>query len=157
MRIVVTGSKGMLGKFVVDYSRQQGADVLGVDQAADRGALMTYLSADLTDLGQVYDAISGAEAIIHLAAIPTQRMFPGARTFMTNVGMSYNILEAAARLGIQRVVMASSIQVNHSVTPRRPIRYQYLPLDEIHPPNPQDEYGLSKLIGETSADAFATN
>lgn len=99
--------------------------------------------------------LEGAQAVIHLAAIPAQRVFPSARTFFTNVSMTWNVLEASARLGIKRVVLASSMQVNHTITPRTPIRYQYLPMDEGHPVSPQDDYSLSKYVGETCADAFA--
>jgi nucleoside-diphosphate-sugar epimerase len=69
--------------------------------------------------------------------------------------MSWNVLEASARLGVKRVVLASSIQVNHTITPRTPIRYQYLPVDEDHPVSPQDDYALSKFVAEKCADTFA--
>jgi nucleoside-diphosphate-sugar epimerase len=128
--------------------------VFGVDMVG-QGNLVDYLSADLTDLGQVYDALDGADAVIHLAAIASQRYFPAARTFMTNLGMTYNVFEACARLGIKRVVAASSIQVNHTATPRTPIRYQYFPFDEDHPVDPQEDYSLSKYAGEIVADSFA--
>ena len=71
--------------------------------------------------------------------------------------MTWNILEAAARLKIPRVVVASSLQVNHTVTPRTPIKYEYFPVDEDHPVSPQDDYGLSKYVGEICADTFATH
>ena len=153
-RLVVTGAKGLLGNHVVAYAKERGVDVLGVDRVG-RGNFVDYLSADLTDLGQVYDALHGADAVIHLAAIPAQRFFPAARTFMTNLGMTYNIFEACTKLGIQRVVAASSIQVNHTCTPRTPIHYQYFPCDEDHPVSPQEDYSLSKYAGEICADTFA--
>jgi nucleoside-diphosphate-sugar epimerase len=157
MRIVVTGARGHLGMPTVAYCRQMGADVLGVDVNGrpGPGEYTHFLNADLTDLGQVYDVLEGADAVIHLAAIAAQRVYPSAKTFFTNLGMTWNILEASARLGVKRVVLASSIQVNHTITPRTPIRYQYLPLDEDHPVSPQDDYGLSKFVGEICANTFA--
>lgn len=154
MRIVVTGARGRLGRATMEYAQQQGADVLGVD-TSQPGNATTYLHADLTDLGQTHDALAGADAVIHLAAIPHQRLYPSAKTFLANTSMTYHVFDAAARLGIARVVSASSIQVNRCARPRSPITYRYLPLDEDHPPDAQDEYGLSKLVGETSADMFA--
>jgi nucleoside-diphosphate-sugar epimerase len=157
MRIAVTGARGMIGTATVNYCREQGADVMGADTVGRplAGEFTRFLNADLTDLGQVYDVLHGADAVIHLAAIAAQRIFPSAQTFFTNVGMTWNVLEAAARLGIPRVVLASSIQVNYTITPRTPLRFQYLPLDEEHPVVPQEDYGLSKLVGEVCANTFA--
>jgi nucleoside-diphosphate-sugar epimerase len=157
MRIVVTGARGLLGGPTARYCHAMGADILATDVNGRPGAgeYTRFISAELTDLGQVYDVLSGADAVIHLAAIASQRVFPSAKTFFNNMGMTWNILEAASRLGIARVVLASSVQVNHTVTPRTPIRYQYLPVDEAHPVSPQDDYSLSKYVGEVCADAFA--
>jgi nucleoside-diphosphate-sugar epimerase len=156
MRIVVTGARGLLGGPTAIYCHEQGADVLATDVSGRPGPgdPTRFLSAEHTDLGQVYDVLAGADAVIHLAAIASQRVFPSARTFFNNVGMTWNILEASARLGIKRVVIASSLQVNHTVTPLTPIRYQYFPIDEEHPVSPQEDYSLSKYVGETLADAF---
>lgn len=157
MRIVVTGSRGLLGGPTANYCKQMGADVLGVDVSGRPGPNehTRFINADLTDLGQVYDILDGADAVIHLAAIAAQRVFPSAKTFFTNLGMTWNVLEASSRLGIKRVVLASSVQVNHTITPRTPIRYQYLPMDEDHPVSPQEDYSLSKFVGEKLADSFA--
>jgi nucleoside-diphosphate-sugar epimerase len=159
MRLVITGSLGDLGRFAAKYAVQQGADVLGVDQMpyvqAPVGERLNYLSADLTDLGQVLGVLDGADAVVHLAAIRGQLIHPSARTFMTNMALTWNVLEVAARLKINRVVLASSIQVNSLLEPRSPQRYQYLPLDEDHPTDPQDEYSLSKVFGEQCGEMFA--
>lgn len=157
MRIAITGARGRVGTVTVEYCRQMGADVMSADATGQPGPgeFTRFLRADLTDPAQVYDVLDGADAVIHLAAIPAQRILPSAKTFFTNVGMTWNVLEASARLKINRVVLASSLQVNHTMLPRAPIRYHYLPLDEDHPVTPHDEYGLSKLVGETCANTFA--
>jgi nucleoside-diphosphate-sugar epimerase len=157
MRIAVTGARGMIGTATVKYCRAQGADVMAADSVGrpGEGEFTRFLNADLTDLGQVYDVLDGADAVIHLAAIAAQRVFPSAKTFFTNVGMTWNVLEAAARLKIKRVVMASSIQVINTIVPRSPLRFQYLPLDEDHPAVPHEDYGMSKKVGEVLADSFA--
>jgi nucleoside-diphosphate-sugar epimerase len=157
MRIAVTGARGMIGSATVSYCREQGVDVMAADSVGrpGPGEFTRFLNADLTDLGQVYDVLDGADAVIHLAAMAAQRVLPSAKTFLTNVSMTWNVLEAAARLGIRRVVLASSVQVNYSITPRNPLRFQYLPLDEDHPVIPHEDYGLSKLVGEVCANTFA--
>ena len=156
IRLVVTGSKGLVGSHVVDYVKNHAGHVslLGVDKVGS-GNFVDYISADLTDIGQVYEVLADADAVIHLGAIPAQRFFPAARTFMTNISSTFNIFLACAQLGIKRVVAASSIQVNHTITPRTPNRYLYFPFDEQHPIDPQEDYGLSKYAGEICADAFA--
>jgi nucleoside-diphosphate-sugar epimerase len=154
LKLVITGSQGDVGEYAVKYARQQGADVLAVDNIG-RGDWQGYISADLNDLGQVYDVLHGADAVIHLAAISDPYVVPAAQCFTSNVRMTYNVLEAAARLGIRRVVLASSIQLHHPAFPREPIHYDYLPFDEEHPVNPHDEYGLAKQVGEACADNFA--
>ena len=153
-RIVITGCKGDVGRFAFDYARSQGADVRGVD-VTGRGNEIDYISADLSDPGQVADVLYGADAVIHLAAISDPHVFPAARTFMTNIAITFNVLNAAAQLGIKRIVSASSIQIHHPAFPHRPITYEYLPFDEDHPVDAHDEYGLSKLVGEACAASYA--
>jgi len=159
MRLVVTGARGMLGAATVIYLSRLGIEVVAVDvlPATVLEPGVQYLRADLRQAGEVYDVIDGADAVLHLAAIASQRIYPSGHTFFNNVGMTWNILEAAARLKIPRVVIASSLQVNHTVTPRTPIAYDYFPVDEDHPVSPQDDYGLSKYVGEICADTFATH
>jgi nucleoside-diphosphate-sugar epimerase len=155
MKIIITGSKGMIGSYTFNYAKAQaGVAAFGVDNVG-RGNVTDYLCADLTDLGQTIDALDGADAVIHLAAIPSQRMFSASKTFNTNVAMTWNVFEACARLGVPRVVAASSVQVNRTVTMRNPITYQYFPLDEQHPADPQDDYSMSKYVGEVLGDMFS--
>jgi nucleoside-diphosphate-sugar epimerase len=111
MRIVVTGAQGRLGQPTVAYCHQQGAAVLALDSLPGTGEYGQSLRVDLTQPDEVYDALTGADAVIHLAAIAAQRVYPSRRTFLTNVGMTWNVLEASARLGVRRVVIASSLQV----------------------------------------------
>jgi len=159
MRIVVTGARGMLGAAAVTYLRELGHTLVAVDAipATNLEPGVEYLRADLREAGEVYDLLDGADAVLHSAAIASQRIYTSGHTFFNNVGMTWNVLEAAARLKVPRVVIASSFQVNHTVTPRTPIVYEYFPVDEDHPVSPQDDYGLSKYVGEICADTFATH
>ncbi len=159
MRLVVTGAQGRLGAATVTYLRQLDYEVLAVDAipATRLEPGVQYLRADLREAGEVYDVLDGADAVLHLAAIASQRIYTSGHTFFNNVGMTWNVLEAAARLKVPRVVIASSLQVNHTVTPRTPITYNYFPVDEDHPVSPQDDYGLSKYVGEICANTFSTH
>lgn len=156
MKIVITGSKGGIGTATAEYARAQGAEVLGVDTVG-AGNLIDYIHADVTDLGQVYEVLHGADAVVHLAAIRNSRMYPNAKTFMANTGGTYNVLLAAAHLGVKRVVLASTIQVSHIVRPRTPLAFKYFPFDEAHPLCVHEDYTLSKYVGEVLADTFSAH
>ena len=139
MRLVVTGSRGLIGRHVVDYAKTQaGVEVVGVDQIGPGDWRANYHFADMTDLGQVYSALSGADAVIHLAAIRDHGLVPEPKLFLDNVTTAYHVLEAARRLGIKRVVLSSSVQVSRTVLMHHDTRYRYLPLDEAHEVDPQN-------------------
>jgi UDP-glucose 4-epimerase len=108
----------------------------------------------MTDYAAVEHALRGCDALVHLAAIPSPMRHPDHIVHNNNVVSSYNALSAAARLGINRVCMASSINATGGVYSRRP-RYDYFPLDERHPTYNEDAYSLSKWIGEQQSDSFA--
>jgi nucleoside-diphosphate-sugar epimerase len=91
------------------------------------------------------------DGIVHLGAFrdPTDYVV---QTHNTNVVASYNVLRAAAELGITRVVQASSVNVfplAYSLDAN--MKFEYFPLDENHPNNIDEPYGLSKVIAETQA------
>ena len=156
MKLVVTGSKGLIGRHTVEYANTQpGVAVFGVDHVGVGSWSNHYRMADLTDLGQTYSALAGADAVVHLAAIPDHGMVEEPKLFMSNIASTYNVFEAARNLGIKRVVWASSIQVNRTVLMQHDTRYQYLPIDEAHPVDPQNDYALSKYVGEVMAESYA--
>jgi nucleoside-diphosphate-sugar epimerase len=74
--------------------------------------------------------------------------------FRTNVMSTFNVLEAASTLGINRVVYASSVSVLGFPFFVQPFAPDYVPIDEAHALLPQDAYALSKRIGEELADGF---
>jgi len=155
MKLVVTGSKGNVGRYVVDYATAQDAEVRAVDQVGRGTADGKYLSADLTDFGATVDALVGADAVIHLAAIPDSRLFSTSKTFGSNMTSVWNVFEACHILKIPRVVFASTIQVTRTARTDMDTRYQYLPVDEDHPTDPQSDYALSKQLGEHVAAMYS--
>lgn len=151
--IAVTGGSGKAGRAVVSDLSDHGYDVTNIDVAASRHPDEPTVIADLTDFGQTLEAIGGHEAVIHLAAIPAPNVLTNAETFRTNMVSTYNVLSAAAILGIERVVCASSETLIGLPFDREQPRYA--PIDEAHPLLPESHYALSKLAGETIADQFA--
>ena len=104
MRIIVTGGSGKLGRTVVSALRDEGNHVTNLDRFGERGA---FTQVDLTDFGQVIDAIAGVDdrhdgtdAIVHLAAIPAPGLASDAATFHNNMLTTFNVFQTARRLGI---------------------------------------------------------
>ena len=152
-RVCVTGASGQAGRAVVTDLRAHGYRVTPADIAvtrADREDGM--LRADLTDYGQAVEALSGADAVVHLANIPAPGLSTPAVTFNHNITMNFNVFQAAASLKLNRVVWASSettLGLPFDVPPR------YAPVDEDHYPLPTSTYALSKVASETIAGHIA--
>src|SRR5262247_3740647 len=146
MNILVTGGVGKVGQWVV-------GELLDRLPGPERGAVK-YLMGDVQDLGQVMEAMTDAEAVIHLAAIHNPNIATTSVTYETNVVGTFNVHHAAFRLGVKRVVSASSNAIVGWSYGERFVP-DYLPIDEDHPLNPEDVYGLSKEISETIARSYA--
>jgi nucleoside-diphosphate-sugar epimerase len=148
MRIVVTGGSGKAGRWVVRDLRGHGHDVLNVDVVHDGSEHGQCVLTDLTELGQVHDVVRGADAVVHLAAIPAPEIRPEGETFRINTVSTWNVFHAAASAGVGRVVWASSETVLGLPFDRPP---DFAPIDETITPRPESSYALSKLVGETMA------
>src|SRR5262249_11791377 len=151
---------------VVQDLLEVGYDVATTDVAATRddvGAGM--LRAALTDYGRAWEVLADAEAVVHLANVPAPDLCPPAVTFNANVTMNFNVFYAAARLGLRRVVWASSettlgIPFGVGRSEERSLEAdgpppRYAPVDEDHYPVATTTYALSKVASETIADEIA--
>jgi nucleoside-diphosphate-sugar epimerase len=161
-RIVVTGGSGKAGRAVVRGLLEHGHEVLNVDRVPPPGSdpadsPAPFLPADLTDFGQTLEALSGAEvlpgirAVVHLAAIPSPVHATPDAVFRNNVTSTHTVFAAAARLGLERVVWASSETTLGLPFDRPP---DYAPVDERHELRPETSYALSKVLGEEMARQF---
>jgi nucleoside-diphosphate-sugar epimerase len=162
-RIAVTGGSGKAGRAVVRDLLEHGHQVLNVDlvpsaESSTADSPAPFLPADLTDFGQTLEALSGAEvlpgirAVVHLAAIPSPVHATPDVVFRTNVTSTHTVFAAAVRLGLERVVWASSETTLGLPFDRPP---DYAPVDERHELRPETSYALSKVLGEEMARQFS--
>ncbi|GAA0841827.1 NAD-dependent epimerase/dehydratase family protein [Streptosporangium amethystogenes subsp. fukuiense] len=155
-RTLVTGSAGRLGRSVVTALADAGHEVIGVDTAPGTPSAATaVLPADLTDLGESFEVMTRfrPDAVVHLAAIATPFSRTDAFTYRVNTQLAFNVCEAAAGVGVERIVVASSPTViGYGTEGWVP---SYLPLDEDHPVAPWNAYSLSKLVAEQVMATFA--
>jgi len=157
-RIAVTGGSGKLGRAVVRDLSAHGYDVLNLDRLPPRDAAPGgFVRVDLTDYGQVVEALTGldehgaVDAVVHLAAIPAPGLQPNAATFASNVPSTYNVFAAARLAGITNVVWASSETVLGLPFETSP---PYIPVDEEYAVRPETTYSLGKAVEEEMARHF---
>ncbi|KAA1014459.1 NAD(P)-dependent oxidoreductase [Paraburkholderia panacisoli] len=168
-RVIVTGGSGLAGKWVVENLVEHGYEVMNLDRVPMPQRTVRTLITDITDAGQVFNAIASStapvefaddlepkpiDAIVHLAAIPRIMLTTDNEVYRTNVMGTYNILDAASKLGIRKVIVASSETTYGVVFAHRHRDPAYFPLDETYPVDPMDSYATSKVVNEVTAKAF---
>lgn len=150
MRIAVTGSAGKLGQAVVTHLVETGHSVTGLDAVGAPGE--GFVRVDLTDTGQVLDALAGVEerydgldAVVHLAASPAPGIRPDTVLLQDNLAMTIAVFQAARRAGIARIVHASSeTLLGLPLTEAPPAA----PIDERQPTRPNFMYAIGKHLEE---------
>ena len=169
-RIVFTGGTGKAGRYAVEHLASKGYALLNVDLKPLNQPGVNTLIADLTDSGQVFNALTthfgfegfeagqppkAPDAVVHFAAIPRVLLEPDNKTFSANVMSTYNVIEAAVKLGVRKIIIASSETTYGVCFAEGDKDFKSFPLVEDYEIDPMDSYGLSKLVNEQTARAFA--
>jgi nucleoside-diphosphate-sugar epimerase len=169
MRIFFTGGTGKAGKHVIPYLLDQGHRVLNVDLKPLEHPRVDNLIADITDSGQMFNAMSSYanfdemelgngvpefDAVVHFAAVPRILIKPDNETFRVNTIGTYNVIEAAVKLGIKKIIIASSETTYGICFSDGKTDPKALPLEEDYDVDPMDSYGLSKVVNEKTARSF---
>lgn len=168
-RILFTGGSGKAGRHAIAYLLDQGHCILNLDLTPLEMDSVETLIADITDSGQIFNAMtsyanwdemesgSGApafDAVVHFAAIPRILIKPDNETFRVNTIGTYNVIEAAVKLGIKKVIIASSETTYGICFSDGEVLPHSLPLEEDYDVDPMDSYGLSKVVNEQTARSF---
>ncbi len=169
MRILFTGGSGKAGRYVVTHLVAQGHRVLNLDLTPSNIPGAYEITADLTDAGQVFSAMSGItwfdeldsgkgvpnfDAVIHFAAIARIQLRPDPECFRINTISTYNVLEAAVKLGVPKILFASSETTYGICFAHGEVFPDYIPIDEEHPTVPHDAYAMSKVCNEVCGRCF---
>lgn len=179
--VLITGGAGNLGRVVAAELRDR-YQVTLFDRRAPSQSLspfdvpwetdLPFVMGDLTSLEDCMRAIAFAEAdaVIHLGALPyptelsrargrfgMQQRLPEDETMRVNTMGTFYVVDAARRLGVEKVLFASTYYVLGlgNRTSSDPWIVEYLPIDEEHPCRPESTYGLSKLLGEEILKSFS--
>ncbi|SFO94259.1 Nucleoside-diphosphate-sugar epimerase [Bradyrhizobium sp. Ghvi] len=157
--VIVTGGSGKLGRACVKDLLDHGYNVVNADVTPPAVDLCPFVQVNLTDLDRTIELLSGMEwyhkrgvdAVVHLAAVPMPGVVAISEVFGINTASTYNVFEAARRLGIRNVVWASSETLLGLPYKDPP---PYLPVDEDYPARPETAYSLSKAVGEEIARQY---
>ena len=168
-RILFTGGSGKAGRHVVPYLLGRGHRVVNVDLVPLAHPGVDNLTADITDSGQMFDVMTSYanfdelepgtgvprfDAVVHFAAVPRILLKPDNETFRVNTVGTYNVIEAATKLGIRKIVIASSETTYGVCFADGTVDPKSLPVEEDYDVDPMDSYGLSKVLNEVTARAF---
>lgn len=169
MRVFFTGGAGKAGRHAIAHLTAQGHQVTNIDLVKLDQAGVKSLQVDLTDAGQVFNAMQAYadysdldtgegmrtyDAVVHFAAIPAILFRPDNETYRINVMSTYNVIDAAVRLGIRKIIFASSETTYGVCFADGEVKPLYLPVDEDHPVVPPDSYALSKVVNEVTGRSF---
>jgi UDP-N-acetylglucosamine/UDP-N-acetyl-alpha-D-glucosaminouronate 4-epimerase len=152
-RVLVTGGAGFIGSHLVEALLGQGHMVRVLDNFATGTAGRVHRSADLIegdirDPNAITSAFRGIDCVFHVAALPRVPLSieNPLETHMVNVVGTINVLQAARKCGVRRVVFSGSSSVYGNQIS--------MPLVESMTPDPSSPYALQKLAGEQYTRLF---
>lgn len=158
-KILVTGAGGFIGSHLTERAVELGFRVRAFVRYTSRGSWgwleesdckndIEVILGDIRDYDSVYGALNGCDAVFHLAAligIPYSYISPKAYV-RTNIGGTYNVLQASKELGLDQVLVTSTSETYGTA--------QYVPIDEKHPVVGQSPYSATKIGADQLAISY---
>jgi nucleoside-diphosphate-sugar epimerase len=151
-RVLITGARGFIGKYLVAELLRHGADVTGLTiEGGNGGDRVNWVKGDITSPATIKGICRDVDVVFHLAAISNvdASIRDPARTINTNTFGTANLLEEARTGGAKKFIYISSAHV-YGVP-------QYVPVDEAHPTVPREAYAASKIASEQIVQAYANS
>jgi UDP-glucose 4-epimerase len=157
-KILVTGGAGLVGSHIVDRLIKEGAGQIIVVDNFVRGSMdnlewalkngnVKVVRADISDVGRLDELMTGIDYVFHEAALRiTQCAQMPREAFRTLFEGTFNVLEAASKFKVKKIIAASSASVYGEPS--------YLPIDEKHPFNNYTLYGSGKIATEFLLRSF---
>ena len=158
--MLVTGAGGFIGSHLAERLAELGAKTrcflrynsqgsVGWLSDSPVGSDLEMMHGDIRDSESVFRAVKDADVVFHLAAlIGIPYSYHSPRSYVqTNVEGMLNVLEAARRCGVERVVCTSTSEVYGSA--------QYVPIDENHPLQGQSPYSATKIGADKLAESYS--
>ena len=156
-KVMITGGEGFIGSHLTERLLEEGAEVRALVHYSPSGKVgwlegkaddIEILQGDVRDSERIMQACEGREMVFHLAAligIPYSYVAPESY-IQTNVQGTYNVLNAARRQDVERVLVTSTSEVYGTASK--------VPIDEDHPLQPQSPYAATKVGGDALAISF---
>jgi nucleoside-diphosphate-sugar epimerase len=150
--VLVTGAAGLLGRAVVGHLRGLGVGVTAMLHRPGDIEAERVVVGNMTDVEFVRDAVEGADAVVHCAALRAPMMGTAEAVFCGNTTGTFTVLEQAGKAGVRRAVVSSSYSVLGLTFAPTLLHPAYLPIDEQVPLQVEDPYAHSKQVDELSSD-----
>jgi nucleoside-diphosphate-sugar epimerase len=149
MKIAVTGGSGRIGRSVLETLVARGHEVINMDRrpATDRPGKFVYTELDRREM--VQPALEQVEAVIHMGEIPSANSpsFNVEEIYARNTAAGAMVMQIAGELKLKKLIYASTVQV-YGFCDTGHVPPLQMPVDETHPTQPQNVYGLSKVANE---------
>ena len=158
-RVLITGGAGLIGSHVADLLAAAGVSEILVFDNLSRGSLenlaqarasgrLTFVEGDIRDREAIFGALEGIDVLFHFAAIRLTQCGEDPRLALeVMVDGTFNVLEAAIRAGVGKIVAASSASI-YGMAERFPTR------EDHHPYNNLTIYGAAKVFNEGLLTSF---
>ena len=156
MKVLITGSAGLIGREVTKGLVEQGHEVLATDRVKhDLSPAKNFVVGDLESGDFVSSLDFACEAVVHLGSIPSPVHDSDEKVFDNNVMGTYHVFASAVEKKVPLVIYASSLSIYGTAWSGPWTSPEYVPLDEKHPLHHFESYALSKEVNERSADMWA--